>query len=145
MDKCWINSRLFSKAHLDGVKEFMQFVSERFNDSGQILCPCQRCLNQSHGHKGLVEDHLYLNGMASTYTRWIHHGEPFLDGMINECTILLEDNTCFDDNGCTNDVEEHDPGDRIPDGILDDMVDELFKTEDGGQKSMFATILHEMK
>ena len=110
MDKSWINSRLFSKAHLDGVKEFMQIVSESFNDSEEILCPCRRCLNQIRGHKGLVEDHLYLNGMASTYTNWIHHGEPLLD------PIPQEDNTCFD---------EHD--DRIP-----DMVHELFVAEDGG-------------
>jgi hypothetical protein len=68
MEKSWINSRHFSKAHLDGV-EFMQFVSERFNDSEEILCPCRRCLNQTHRHQGLVEDHLYLNGLASTYTR----------------------------------------------------------------------------
>src|SRR6266540_1039098 len=123
MDKSWINSRLFSKAHLDGVKEFMQIVSESFNDSEEILCPCRRCLNQIRGHKGLVEDHLYLNGMASTYTNWIHHGEPLLD------PIPQEDNTCFD---------EHD--DRIP-----DMVHELFAAEDGGQNSMFATLLEEMK
>jgi hypothetical protein len=25
---------------------------------------------------GKVEDHLLLYGMASTYDRWIHHGEP---------------------------------------------------------------------
>jgi hypothetical protein len=56
----------------------------------------------------------------------IHHGEPLLDGWINECTIPVEDNTCFDDNGCTNEVEEHDPDDRIP-----DMVHELFTAEDG--------------
>jgi hypothetical protein len=70
------------------------------------------------------------------YPRWIHRGEPLLDGWINECA----NNTCFDDNGCTNEVEEHDPGDRIP-----DMVHELLIAEDGGQKSMFATILEEMK
>jgi hypothetical protein len=105
MEKSWISSRLFSKAHLDGVKEFMQFVSERFNDSEEIICPCRRCLNQTRGHQRQVEDHLYVNGMASTYTRWIHHGEPLIDGWINECTIHVEDNICFDDNGCTNEAE----------------------------------------
>jgi hypothetical protein len=63
-----------------------------------------------------------------------------LDAMINDSTIHLEDNTCFDYNGFTNEVEEHDPDDTIP-----DMVHELFLAEDGGQKSMFATILDEMK
>jgi hypothetical protein len=129
MDKSWMNSRLFSKAHLDGVKEFMQFVSQSFDDSEEILSPCRRCLNQICGHKGLLEDHLYLNGMASTYTSWIHHGEPLLDAETNECLIPQEDSTCFDE-----------PDDRIP-----DMVHELFTAEDGRQNSMFATLLEEMK
>lgn len=53
MDRSWINSRLFSKAHQDGV----------------------------YGYKGIVEDHLYIHGMCSTYDRWIYHGEPFDAGI----------------------------------------------------------------
>jgi len=53
---------------MDGVNEFMTFVSERFNDDEEILCPCRRCLNQVHKPKGQVEDHLYIHGMATTYT-----------------------------------------------------------------------------
>jgi len=83
MDRSWINSRLFSKPHLDGVDEFMKFVSERCEENEEILCPCRKCLNQVHRHKGVVEDHLYINGMSSTYNRWILHGEP-PDGRINE-------------------------------------------------------------
>ena len=45
MDRSWINSRLFSKPHLDGVDEFMKFVSERSEENEEILCPCRRCLN----------------------------------------------------------------------------------------------------
>jgi hypothetical protein len=105
MDKSWINSRLFSKAHLDGVKDFMNFVSEKFHESEEILCPCRRCLNRIPGHKGLVEDHLYLNGMASTYTQWIHHGESLLDARTNEFSVHVDDNTGLNEDACIDEVE----------------------------------------
>lgn len=59
MDTSWINSRLFSKPHLDGVAEFMKIVSERFSENEEILCSCHMCLNQVRAYKGVVEDHLY--------------------------------------------------------------------------------------
>ena len=83
MDRGWINSRLFSKAHQDGVSEFMKFVSERFGDDEEIICPCRQCLNQVFGHRGLVQDLLYIHGMYSTDDKWIHHGEPS-DAEIND-------------------------------------------------------------
>jgi hypothetical protein len=33
MERTWMNCRLFSKEHRDGVNEFMDFVSENFNGS----------------------------------------------------------------------------------------------------------------
>jgi hypothetical protein len=30
MDKSWINSRLFSKQHIAGVRDFLNLISERF-------------------------------------------------------------------------------------------------------------------
>ena len=91
MDRSWINSRIFSKQHMAGVSEFMKFVSERFTESEEILCPCRRCLNQLAGHKSLVEDHLYIYGMASTYTTWIHHGEALLNARIEENANHLDE------------------------------------------------------
>ena len=69
MDRSWINSRMFSREHVDGVNEFMSFVSERFSDDEELLCPCRRCLNRIRRLKGQIEDHLYIHGMASTYSR----------------------------------------------------------------------------
>jgi hypothetical protein len=66
MDKSWINATLFSKPHLEGVSEFMKLVIERFNANEEILCPRRKCLNRLSGHRGQVEDHLCLHGMAST-------------------------------------------------------------------------------
>ena len=139
MDRSWINSRLFSKPHLDGVDEFMKFVSERFEENEGILCPCRKCLNQVHRHKGLVEDHLYINGMSSTYKRWILHGEP-PDGRINENADHMDEHIGFTENANENigmDEEEEQDDDRLL-----DMLEELYTAEQqdggGGRESMFA-------
>ncbi|TVU46539.1 hypothetical protein EJB05_06080, partial [Eragrostis curvula] len=84
MDRSWIRGvTKFSKPHVDGVREFMRFVSERFDKNEQILCPCCKCLNHIRKHQRDVEDHLYIHGMACTYDTWIYHGES-LDAGINE-------------------------------------------------------------
>jgi len=141
MDIRWVNSRLFSREHLDGVNEFMQFVSERFGDSQEIPCPCSKCLNLVNRHKGLVEDHLYFNGMSSTYTRWIHHGEPLPDGT-TENVGHLEGHIDFNED-VVMDEDHEDPDDRLP-----DMLQELYVAEhavQSGEKSMFAAVLEEIK
>jgi hypothetical protein len=33
---------LFSREHIDGVKEFMNFIQGKFSEDEQILCPCGR-------------------------------------------------------------------------------------------------------
>src|SRR3954469_13817873 len=77
MDRSWIRKgvRRLSSEHIKGVNEFMQFVRTSFANDAVILCPCCQCLNRKKLAQGRVEDHLLLNGMASTYDRWIYHGE----------------------------------------------------------------------
>ena len=137
MDRSLINTRLFSKRYLAGVDEFMKFVEERFPDAEEILCPCRQCLNQLYKNKSQVEDHLYINGMASTYTTWIHHGEPL---WINENADHLDEQPSLNEDASMNEYEQDNPGDRLP-----DMVHELFTSEEGTGKSMFAVVLDEMK
>ena len=60
---------------MKGVEEFMKFVSERYHNDSQILCPCTRCLNQKLWSQPDVSDHLHIYRMSPTYTRWIEHGE----------------------------------------------------------------------
>jgi hypothetical protein len=60
---------------MDGVKEFMSFVKGKFSDNVEIMCPCSRCLNQKYLRQALVNKHMQMNDMGSSYTRWIHHGE----------------------------------------------------------------------
>jgi hypothetical protein len=75
MDRSWVRGRLFSSEHIDGVNQFMSFVKEKFSEDVEILCPCGRCLNQKYLCQPLVKKHILMNGMDSTYIRWIHHGE----------------------------------------------------------------------
>ncbi|CAD6225603.1 unnamed protein product [Miscanthus lutarioriparius] len=127
MDRSWINSRRFSKEHVDGVKEFMTFVSERFNDNEEMFCPCRRCLNRVRKPQGQVQDDLYIHGMASTYTRWIHHGEP-LEVILHENEDHVDEQTSLNEDFGMNVDKEDDPDDGIR-----DMVEELYTAEDEGK------------
>ena len=75
MDRRWVHGRLFSDEYLKGVEEFMKFVRGKFSEDEEILCPCSICLNQMYRHQTMVQRHLLMNGMQSSYTKWIHHGE----------------------------------------------------------------------
>jgi hypothetical protein len=75
MDRRWVHGRLFSSEHIDGVRQFMSFVAEKFSDNVEILCPCSRCLNHKYHCQPVVKKHILMNGMDSSYTRWFHHGE----------------------------------------------------------------------
>jgi len=75
MDRTWVHRKLFSPEYIAGVKEFMSFVHRKFSENVEILCPCGRCLNQKYMNQAGVKKHILMNGMDSTYTRWIHHGE----------------------------------------------------------------------
>ena len=75
MDRRWVHGRLFSDEYMKGVEEFMQFVRGKFSEDEEILCPCSICLNQMYRHQTMVQRHLLMNGIQSSYTKWIHHGE----------------------------------------------------------------------
>ncbi|WVZ71512.1 hypothetical protein U9M48_020091 [Paspalum notatum var. saurae] len=75
MNRSWLNGTLFSREYINGVREFMSLVQRKFGEDEDILCPCSRCLNQKCFHQAIVEKHILVNGMESTYIRWIHHGE----------------------------------------------------------------------
>ena len=105
-----------------------------------MLCPCRQCLNRVRKPQGQVQDHLYINGMSSTYTRWIYHGEPL--EVLHENEDHVDEQTRIHKNFGMNVDKEDDPDDGIR-----DMVEELYTAEDEGKgkRSMFAIILEEMK
>src|SRR3954465_3942947 len=78
MDRRWITTRIrrLSPEHTKGVAEFMQFVRLSVANDDHVLCPCRSCLNRDTKSLDVVEAHFLLYGMASTYDRWVYHGEP---------------------------------------------------------------------
>jgi len=151
MGRTWMNARLFSREHREGVNEFMNFVSENLSGSQEILCPCRKCLNRLKKYKGEVEDHILMYGMSTTYTRWIHHGEQLV--MIYENVEQLNE-----DNGCNvehvnEDVDysaefgTNEPQDDLEDDEMHRMVQDLYPDQNHGPRteSRFAAILEEMK
>ena len=122
-----MHARLFSHEYINGVKEFMSFIHVKFGEDEEILCPCSRCLNQKYQHQALVERHLLMNGMESTYTRWIHHGEN-LDAYIEEHPVDVHDNGSFHGLGVT---EENNCDDDNLNGLLQDLHSAEKNNEDG--------------
>ena len=96
----------------------MNFVKERFSESEKILCPCESCLNYKSLEQNEVERHLLLNGMSSTYTRWIDHGE---DRNIH----VLEELEVVEDANVDSSIPKH-----TNDGCgLEEMLGELVRSE----------------
>lgn len=71
----WVYGTLFTDDYMEGVRQFMQFVKQKFSEDELIPCPCSTCLNLIELHQTIVKKHIIVNGMDSTYTKWIHHGE----------------------------------------------------------------------
>jgi hypothetical protein len=157
-DRSWITkgARRLSSEHLKGVEGFMQHVSTVFGKDVAILCPCCQCLNRNSLPQGKVEYHLLLNGIASTYDRWIHHGEPLHaqpehdepehgqpdaqahhanDDGIDFLENILQDNAGLEEEDGYED-------DRIP-----DLLKDMYMSEDhvDGEKSVFADMIEEAK
>ena len=135
----------------------MKFVRQNVGDA-EVPCPCRICLNREHLRLDRVEHHLLMNGMASTYDKWIHHGE-----IANAETPHAQPDTqappaqpdtqappaepdaqahMFD--GLEEDDQYED--DRIPD-LLQDLYNAENHDEDhgDGEASIFAKVLEEMK
>ena len=119
---------------MKGVADFMQFVRTSFAMDAVIRCPWCQFLNRKEQSQGRVEDHLLIYGMASTYDRWIHHGEPLLaepqhaevdaqphhgrDDTIDFMEKVLQENAGLEE-------EDGDEDDRIP-----DLLKDLYNSED---------------
>nr|XP_051219843.1 uncharacterized protein LOC127337018 [Lolium perenne] len=160
-DRTWITKgvRRLSDEHLKGVEEFMLHVRTVFAEGVHIFCPCKHCMNRKQLPQGRVEDHLLLNGMASTYDRWIHHGEPLHVVPEHAEPEHAEpehdepdaqghhgDDASFDfiEDVLQDGLEKEDgfEDDRIPDLLRD-----LYMSEDleDGQRSLFADVIEEAK
>jgi hypothetical protein len=118
MDRSWVHNTLFSTQYVNGIKEFIDFIKEKYAEDDQILCPCSRCLNQKYLHQPNVKNHILMNDMDCTYTRWVHHGED-ISVHVNEVPTSIP---VFDTDEGSIGVAENDNngGDRL-DSLLRDL------------------------
>ena len=114
---------MLSNEHMKGVEGFMQFVRTGFSKDEDIHCPCTKCLNRRKLPQGIVEDHLFFNLMASTYDRWVLHGEPIeVDPPVH---VDAEPPNDDDGIGFIEDVLHDDAGLEEEDGFEDDRIPDL--------------------
>uniref|UniRef100_K4AIS1 DUF4218 domain-containing protein n=1 Tax=Setaria italica TaxID=4555 RepID=K4AIS1_SETIT len=139
MDRRWIHDcQLFTPKHEKGVNDFKEFVKSRYSDEKQILCMYRGCLSQFRCTIDVVSLHLLLTRMASTYTRWIHHGETFED--------RVQENANLQDNGEDGDQEMEDEAteDGLPKMIanmyhakeLPEMIVDMYHAKEFGRKML---------
>ena len=151
----------------------MQFVRESVDEYDEVLCPCRSCLNRERRSLQRVEHHLHMYGMATTYDKWVHHGE--LDAEAHHAESDAQEHYAEPDEQAHHaqpdaqghyaepdepahhaepdvqarrfgDLEEEDQyeDDRIP-----DLMEDLYNAEDhaedqgSGEESIFAKVLEE--
>ena len=123
MDRRWIHGALFTPQYICGVRSFMNFVKERFTEDEQILCRCSRYMNHQSLHQNEVERRLLLNGVSSTYSRWINHGEDSDVHVLEEPAVLEDANVDSFVSEDTNDCG------------LEGMLGELVRSEQNGNEA----------
>ena len=166
MDRSWIRNRVrrLSNEHIKGVDEFMKFVLRSFGEDAQVpkdaqvLCPCRSCLNREEKTLADVETHLLMYGTASTYDRWIHHGEalhapqPEQDQPDHDQPDGEAHNVDHQGDDIGEDDQHVDDGLEEEDGNEDDKIPDLFRDlyksgpQGGdGDKTIFAELIEEAK
>lgn len=75
--KGWIKSPCRNNhEYIHGIKFFMDFAMKHSPPGFTCSCPYRKCENKKkRASFGIVESHLILFGMLSTYDEWFHHGE----------------------------------------------------------------------
>ncbi|XP_042973064.1 uncharacterized protein LOC122304867 [Carya illinoinensis] len=111
MDRAWmhIEDRMRSNEYAEGVKKFIDMAKAHAPRRDCIRCPCRRCRNRSFHPISMVEDHLFIVGIDTSYTEWIFHGE--------EKTVQYT--TLSDEEG----IDDYSYNDYIDD--VDEMLDDI--------------------
>ena len=85
--KEWMTAPRLSKEYLEGVELFFRYVranTHKLGGDDWYCCPCVKCQN-FRGKKTLREIHTHLicDGIDTSYTTWIHHGELYPKSRVN--------------------------------------------------------------
>ncbi|XP_042950023.1 uncharacterized protein LOC122282129 [Carya illinoinensis] len=111
MDKAWmhIEDRMRSIEYAEGVKHFIELAKAHSPGRDCIRCPCRRCRNRTFHPISLVQDHLFIVGIDTSYSAWIFHGEK-----------ETENDAAFSDEEVPDDDNYNDYIDDV-DEMLDDI------------------------
>lgn len=109
----------FCEKYVMGVRSFIRFAKNHMGQKNETRCPCCDCLNIDVRNIDEVEDHLFLKGFCTTYTRWIYHGE------CSERLVYGSANFDVDDVDEEITDNEEDNGDEMHD-MLEDIHRETF-------------------
>ena len=94
MDKSWMKLKdRVSDEYRVGVNAFIEFATASVGSNGKIRCPCANCMNISYLDINVVKYHIFLRGMSSTYTTWLHHGETVATSSSNIETDVMDDDS----------------------------------------------------
>ena len=77
MHQSWMNASRMSPAYEEGIKEFLQFSSERSRlyEDEKYFCPCINCLNGRRQVLDDIQEHFLCEGIKKNYVTKIWHGE----------------------------------------------------------------------
>ncbi|XXG46563.1 hypothetical protein AAC387_Pa02g1375 [Persea americana] len=131
MDKTWMNCRnKLRPEYKNGVRSFIKFANEHIGEQSKIWCPCLRCMNVELHTYPTVQEHLLFNGIMTSYTAWILHGEPMpmnVEGVHDDDS---DDEGGSVQGGISN--TEDNPHDELPElvediyrGFMDDDLGDL--------------------
>ena len=130
MDKTWMNCRnKLRPEYTNGVRSFIKFASEHMGEQSKIWCPCLRCMNVELHSYPTVQEHLLFNGIMTSYTAWIHHGEQMPMNVEG-----VHDDDSDDEGGSVqgglSDTEDN-PHDELPE-LLEDIYRGVLMDDDLG-------------
>ncbi|KAK2998658.1 hypothetical protein RJ639_023054, partial [Escallonia herrerae] len=118
MDKEWLNFPRASQAYHQGVNRFLDFAFRNVGtSSGEILCPCTRCVNGLFQKRETVEEHLVMRGFANHYRIWTDHGE------VIHGEVQGEGNTPL------NDVDNRDPVHEVEVDRMPELVNDVLRNQ----------------
>jgi len=75
MDQKCVRTDWLSTEYEKGVKEFINFVVKHVDYPNYLNCPCIKCDCLDNIKIEVLRDHLFINGLDTSHTRWIWYGE----------------------------------------------------------------------
>ena len=71
MDRSWMLKDRLSAEYEEGVNKFLKFSRDNGIDTNMMCCPCTGCGNLKKQKEYVVKEHLFVNGIDTTYKTWV--------------------------------------------------------------------------